>query len=114
MEWFYESKGVWVATAGLSADDVPLFWRISIEKTGLFSTAFTDSELQVSGKQFETYKSAEAECERRETARLRDDGRCSCGGELHPGVDGTLCPECWKAERGNQRRDRAKDERAAR
>lgn len=75
MDWFYESTGVWVATAGLSADDVPLFWRINIEKTGLFSTAFTDRELQVSRKQFDTYKSAEAECERQETARLRDDER---------------------------------------
>jgi hypothetical protein len=99
MEWFYESKGVWVAAARIVADDVSLFWRISIEKTGLFSTAFTDSELQVSGKQFETYKAAVAECECRESARLRDEGRCACGGELHPGVDGTKCPECWKANR---------------
>lgn len=73
MKWYYESTGVWVATAGLSADDVPLFWRISIEKTGLFSTAFTDRELQVSGKQFETHKLAEAECERREVARAIDE-----------------------------------------
>jgi hypothetical protein len=113
MDWFYESKGVWVATAALLADDVALSWRISIEKTGLFSTAFTDSELQVSGGHFVTLAQAVAECECREAARLRDDGRCSCGGELHPGVDGTKCPECWKAERGNELRDRAKDERAA-
>lgn len=113
MDWYYESTGVWVATAVLLADEVSLFWRIKIEKTGLFSTAFTDRELQVSGKQFDTYKAAEAECERREADRLRDDGRCACGGELHLGVDGTKCPDCWKAERGNELRDRAKDERAA-
>jgi len=75
MDWYYESAGVWVATAGLSADDVPLFWRISVQKTGLFSTAFTDRELQVSGKQFETYRAAEAECTQRESARRRDDER---------------------------------------
>lgn len=73
MEWFYESKGVWVATAEMLADDVPLFWRISIEKTGLFSTAFTDRELQVTGKQFETHAAAIAECEKREAARAVDE-----------------------------------------
>lgn len=73
MEWFYESPGVWVAAAGLSADDVPLFWRISIEKTGMFSTVFTDRELQVKGKQFETHALAIAECEKREAARAADE-----------------------------------------
>lgn len=73
MDWYYESTGVWVAAAGLSADDVPLFWRISIEKTGLFSTAFTDRELQITGKQFETHSAAVAECEHREILRANDE-----------------------------------------
>ena len=113
MEWFYESAGVWVAQAGMVADEMLLFWRVSIEKTGLFFVGKTDSVLSPSGKQFATHREAVSDCESREAKRLQEDGRCRCGKDLHYGVDGTLCPECWKIERGNERRDRAKDERAA-
>jgi hypothetical protein len=69
MEWYYESAGVWVATARLSADDVPLFWRVSVEKSGLFGVGKSDRELESAGKLFETLAAAQADCEAKEQAR---------------------------------------------
>lgn len=73
MDWHYESIGVWVAAAKLSADDVPLFWRVRVEKTGLFSAAGSDSELVASSRQFTTYYEATSDCELREMTRIKGE-----------------------------------------
>lgn len=69
MDWFYESAGVWVANAKLNADDVPLFWRVTIGKHGLFSTVGSDSELMPSSKMFQTFAEAKQDCEQKEQNR---------------------------------------------
>jgi hypothetical protein len=105
MDWFYESAGAWVATAQMTADDVPLFWRVKVEKTGLFSAGQSDSELAASGRQFTTYHEATSDCELREMVRIGSERKCPCGLALSPGVDNSLCLKCYKAKKKAERNE---------
>lgn len=73
LEWCYESDGTWVAAARLTADGVPLFWRVRIEKTGLFSIGKSDSELFPQSRQFATHLEAVTYCELCERIREQHD-----------------------------------------
>lgn len=78
MDWFYESCGVWVANAKLNADGVPLFWRVTVGKHGLFSAAGSDSELMPSSKLFPTFAEAKADCEKKEQSRSERHSAPKC------------------------------------
>ena len=66
MDWHYESTGVWVAKSRLTADGALLFWRVQIEKTGLFTAGNSDSELGPGGRLFVTHSEATQYCEMQE------------------------------------------------
>jgi hypothetical protein len=104
MNWNYESAGVWVAASHMTADDAPRFWRVNIEKTGLFSAGQSDSELDASNRQFTTHHEATHDCELREMTRINGERKCACGLALSPGVDDVLCMRCYKTVRRNSQR----------
>lgn len=105
MEWFYESAGVWVATAQMTADGVTLFWRVKIGKTGLFFAGQSDSELDASSRQFTTHREAVGDCELREMTRVRGERTCVCGLALSPGVDNVLCLRCYNESKKARRNE---------
>jgi len=89
----------------MTADGVPLFWRVKIGKTGLFSAGQSDSELGASARQFTTYCEAVSDCELREVTRIRGEQTCACGLALSPGVDNVLCLRCYKESKKARRNE---------
>ena len=64
LNWYYESAGRWVAQSEkMTADDCILFYRITVEKTGLFSLSKSDGILNVGSKMFATLKQAQLAAE---------------------------------------------------
>ena len=102
MNWNYESTGAWAASASVTADDALLFWRVKIQKTGLFSCGESDSELAASGRLFTTAQEAMRDCESKDAALLNAHNICACGNELHPGVDDRLCRSCYAKKRASR------------
>jgi hypothetical protein len=101
MQWHYESVGVWVAKSGITADDALLFWRVKIQKTGLFSCSQSDNELDASEAQFATAQEAMDACATKESFLMNAHNRCACGNDLHPGVDDRLCRICYSKQRAS-------------
>lgn len=63
-DWHCESAGRWAARSEkMSADDCILFYRITVEETGLFSLCKSDGILNAGSKMFATLKQAQLAAE---------------------------------------------------